>query len=83
MRFTPRTVKIMLASEILLLAGLIILAKVGLIYRHEYVERIVGLGYGAVARGIALKLFLDIADEYRNVRLSRLAWQALATRASP
>ena len=71
----------MLASEILLLAALIILAKVGLIYRHEYVERIVGLVFGALARGIALKLFLDIADEYRHVRLSRLAWQALAVNA--
>jgi hypothetical protein len=81
-RFTPRTVLILMASEAVLLAGLIILTKVGLITRHPDVEDLIALGFGALARGMALVLFLQIADEYRSVRLTRLAWQALAIHAA-
>ena len=80
-RFTPRIVKTLLAGETLLLVALIILAKSGLFARHSRLEELIGLGFGAVARGIAVTLFLGIADEYRKVRLSRLAWQALAINA--
>jgi hypothetical protein len=81
-RLTPRLVVLLLVSQLLLVAGLIIFAKVGLIARQEYSELLIGLGFGAVARGMAFVLFLRIADEYRSVRLTRLAWQALAIHAA-
>jgi len=81
-RHTPKLVALLLASETVLVAGLIIFAKLGLIARQEYSELLIGLGFGAVARGMAFVLFLRIADEYRSVRLTRLAWQALAIHAA-
>jgi hypothetical protein len=81
-RLTPKLVVLLLASQTLLVAGLIIFAKLGLIARQEYSELLIGLGFGAVARGMAFVLFLRIADEYRSVRLTRLAWQALAIHAA-
>ena len=71
----------MLAIEAVLLVLLILLTKSGLMTRHPGIEDLIGLGFGALARGIAVVLFLRIADEYREVRLSRLAWQALAVNA--
>src|SRR5258706_5685910 len=79
--FTPRIIKVVLAGEAVLLVGLIILARTGLTARHAGLEELTGLGFGAVARGVALILFLGIANEYRRVRLSRMAWQALAINA--
>jgi len=58
----------MLAGEIVLLAGLVILAKIGLMARHEQLEGMVGLVFGLVAHVIAIMLYLSIANEYRNVR---------------
>lgn len=81
-RITPKMIMVIVAGETLLLATLIILAKFGVITSSRYVEDVVSLGFGALARAISVKLFLDIADEYRNVRLSRLAWQALAINAA-
>src|SRR5215510_13724533 len=81
-RLTPKLVALLLASQTLLVAGLIIFAKLGLIARQEYSELLIGLGFGAMARGMAVILFLRIADEYRSVRLTRLAWQALAIHAA-
>jgi hypothetical protein len=81
-RLTPRLVVLLLVTQTLVVAGLIIFAKAGLIARHEYSELLIGLSFGAVARGMALVLFLRIADEYRSVRLTRLAWQALAIHAA-
>jgi hypothetical protein len=81
-RFTPRLVLLLLVCQTLMVAGLIIFAKAGLIARNEYSELLIGLGFGAVARGVALVLFLRIANEYRSVRLMRLAWQALAIHAA-
>ena len=78
-RLTPGLVKKLLGGEMLLLAGLITLAKLGLISRHAQLESLVGLAFGALARVIAIKLYSDIADEYLNVRWSRMVWLALAT----
>lgn len=68
----------MMAAEALLLAGLIIAPILGLAREHFYAEDLISLGFGVMARIVACNLFLYIASEYRNVRLSRLAWQALA-----
>lgn len=81
-RITPKTIIMIVAGEVLLLATLIILAKAGFITRSRYLVDVVALSFGALARAISVKLFLDIANEYRNVRLSRLAWQALAVNAA-
>jgi hypothetical protein len=56
----------MMASEALLLAGLIVLPMIGLITRQADIEDQIGLGFGALARGIAIVLFIRIADEYRR-----------------
>jgi len=72
----------MLAGEIVLLAGLVILAKVGLISRHEQLEGKVGLALGLVAHVIAIMLYLGVANEYRNIRLSRLVWLAFAVNSA-
>ncbi|HKX29783.1 MAG TPA: hypothetical protein VJ302_18985 [Blastocatellia bacterium] len=81
-RLTPRLVIVLLVSQTFLVAGLIVCAKVGLIARQGYLELLIGLVFGAAARGMAVILFLRIADEYRSVRLTRLAWQALAVHAA-
>jgi hypothetical protein len=78
-RITPGVVKLMLACEVLLLAGLIILAKLDLISRHSQLEVLVGLAFGSLARVITIKLFWNVANEYRDARLSRLVWLAFAT----
>ena len=72
------------AGEVLLLVGLIILAKVGLISisRREQLVWPLALVFGLIARGIAVKLYVSVADEYRNARLSRLVWLAFAFNAA-
>lgn len=76
--FTPKRIMAIMAGEALLLAGLILAPKLGLAQEHSYAEDLISLGFGVVARLVACELFLYIANEYRNVRLSRMAWQALA-----
>jgi hypothetical protein len=83
-RLTPRFVKMIVAGEVLLLACLIILAKVGLISisRREQLVWLLALIFGLIARGIAFRLYVSVADEYRNARLSRLVWLAFALNAA-
>ena len=83
-RLTPRFVKMIIAGEVLLLGCLIILAKVGLISisRREQLVWPLALIFGLVARGIAFRLYVSVADEYRNARLSRLVWMAFALNAA-
>jgi hypothetical protein len=75
-------VKLLLAGEMLFLAALIVSAKAGLISRYAFLESVAGLGFGVLARGIAIKLYLDVADEHRNARLPRLVWQAMAVNSA-
>ncbi len=70
------------AGEVLLLASLIILAKVGLISRRGQLAWVLALPFGLLARGIAFKLYVAVADEYRHARLSRLVWLAFALNAA-
>src|SRR5215216_5787055 len=77
-RLTPRVIKLMLACEVLLLAGLTVSAKLGLTPRMSLSEVVVGLSFGTTARLIAIKLYLNVANEYRDARLSRLVWLAFA-----
>jgi hypothetical protein len=77
-RLNSRLVKMMLAGEIFLRGWLIICVRAGLISRHGQFEMLVGLFFGLAAHVIAIRLYLGIADEYRNVRLSRLVWLAFA-----
>jgi hypothetical protein len=80
--FTPRRIVALLAAATLLMAGLSASAYFGLVPKHSYLGDLVSLLVGALPRAIAFKLFLDIADEHRDVRLVRLAWQALALHAA-
>lgn len=83
-RLTPRFVTMIVAVEVLLLAGLIIVAQVGLISisRREQLVWLLGLIFGLIARAIAFRLYVSVADEYRNARLSRLVWLAFALNAA-
>lgn len=83
-RLTPRFVTMIVAVEVISLACLIILAQGGLISisRREQLVWLLGLIFGLVARVMAFRLYVSVADEYRNARLSRLVWLAFALNAA-
>lgn len=80
--FTPRRVLVLLGITTLLLSGLAVSMDLGLIPDSRNIGDAVSLTFGALPRIIACILFLVIADEHRDVRLVRLAWQALAAHSA-
>ena len=80
--FTPRRVLVLLVITTLLLSGLAVAMSVGLVPDSRGLGDAVSLAFGAIPRVIACILFLVIADEHRDVRLVRLAWQALAAHSA-